>query len=135
LERLPRTHERVFVRPPSARHPQAGRPLNDRQLLGAIKRLCKKCGFPDHDKYKVHTFRHAFASMCARNHVSYKYALDCMGHKSSDILDMYVTLFDDAADSAIKLIDYSAAQATGTGPAASSPNGPAAARSTEISSS
>ena len=34
-------------------------------------------------------------------------ALNWMGHKHSDILDMYVTIFDEAADSAMQTINYS----------------------------
>jgi hypothetical protein len=46
--------------------------------------------------------------MCARNNVAYKYALEWMGHKSSDILDLYYTQFDDVAEQAIRTIAYTA---------------------------
>jgi integrase len=107
LDALPKVHERVFLRQPTSRYPDGQHPINDRHLLAIVKKLCKKCGFPGWEKFKLHTFRHAFASMCARNHVSYKYALNWMGHKSSDILDMYVTMHDDAADMAMQTISYS----------------------------
>jgi len=106
LEKLPRTSERVFPRKPTKQYPEVGCPLNDRTLLKSLKKLCKKCGFPNWQDYKVHSFRHAFASMCARSRMSYKYALKWMGHKSSDILDMYVTMYDDAAAEAMKSIEY-----------------------------
>ena len=44
--------------------------------------------------------------MCASAQVSYKYVLDWMGHKSSDILDMYFTMYDTAAEKAILTVDY-----------------------------
>ncbi len=106
LDALPRVHERVFLRHPTSRYPEGHHPINDRHLLAIVKKLCQKCGFPGWEKFKLHTFRHAFASMCARNHVSYKYALNWMGHKNSDILDMYVTMYDDAADQAMQTISY-----------------------------
>jgi integrase len=68
--------------------------------------LCKKCKFDNPKQYKLHTFRHAFASMCARNNVSHKYALEWMGHSSSEILDLYYTMFDDVAEAAMKTIVY-----------------------------
>ncbi len=40
------------------------------------------------------------------NNISYKYALEWMGHRSSDILDLYYTMFDDTAETAIKTIEY-----------------------------
>lgn len=106
LDSLPRRHETVFTRPKSRYCPDGDRPLNHRTLLTSIKRLCKKLGFRNAERFKVHTFRHAFASMCARNQVSYKYALNWMGHRSSDILDMYVTQFDEVAEQAIATIKY-----------------------------
>jgi integrase len=106
LEALPRISDRVFTRPPSSTTPQTGLPLHDRHLLVSIKKLCEKCGFADANKYKLHTFRHAFASMCARSQVSAKYALNWMGHKSSEILDMYITMYDSTAESAMRTISY-----------------------------
>ncbi len=72
----------------------------------SIKELCKDCGFPDWQKYKLHTFRHAFASMCSRSQVSVKYALNWMGHRNSDILDMYITMFNETQEMAIRTINY-----------------------------
>ena len=106
LDALRKRHATVFTRPASRYCPQGDRPLNPRQLLGAIKRLCKKCGFQDWQRYKIHTWRHAFASMCARSQVSYRYALGWMGHKRSDILDMYITMYDTASEGAIQTINY-----------------------------
>lgn len=66
----------------------------------------RRCKFVNPEQYKLHTFRHAFASMCARNNISYKYALEWMGHRNSDILDLYYTMFGDTAEVAIKTIEY-----------------------------
>lgn len=115
LDQLPRHAETVFTRPCSARCPSGDRPLNPRQLLGAVKRLSRKCGFSDWERYKVHTFRHAFASMCARSHTSVKYALNWMGHRRSDILDLYISMCDDAAESAIAQIQYTSPSSPPTG--------------------
>lgn len=72
----------------------------------AVKTIHKKVSeghFPNAQKYKVHTFRHAFASMCARNQVSYKYALDWMGHKSSDKGGARFMICTDAAAEGINI--------------------------------
>lgn len=106
LDKLAQKFENVFTANPSPSHPDGGAVMNERRLLMSLKRLCKRCKFANPKQYKLHTFRHAFASMCARNNVSYKYALEWMGHKSSDILDLYYTMFDSTAEAAIKTIAY-----------------------------
>jgi integrase len=106
LAALPRKFERVFTSLPSARYPSGDCPLNERTLIQSLKGLCARCGFENPTQYKLHTFRHAFASMCARNSVSYKYALTWMGHSSSEILDLYYTMFDQTAELAMKTIAY-----------------------------
>ena len=107
LAALPRKFDRVYTAPPSARYPKGDCPLNERTLIQSLKDLCEKCGFENPRHYKLHTFRHAFASMCARNNVSYKYALTWMGHSSSEILDLYYTMFDQTAELAMNTIVYS----------------------------
>ena len=106
LDAMPRPFDRIFKALPSPKFPNGGAPLNERRCLVALKRLCKRCGFANHKQYKLHTFRHTFASMCARNNVSYKYALEWMGHRSSDILDLYYTMFDADAHAAMKTLVY-----------------------------
>jgi len=118
LDGLPRKFDRVFTALPSAKHPAGGAPVNERRLLMSLKRLCRRCRFANPKQYKLHTFRHAFASMCARNNVSYKYALEWMGHQSSDILDLYYTMFDATAEAAIKTIDYPVGTSSKKSPAA-----------------
>ena len=107
LDRLPRTPSRVFSARPSKKYPEGTGPIDERRLLTSLKRLCRRCGFKDPNQYKLHTFRHAFSSMCARNNISYKYALEWMGPRSSDILDLYYTMFDDTAEAAMRTIQYS----------------------------
>jgi integrase len=111
IDTLPRAGERVFYEPESSQQtPVADAPLSERKLLGRIKRTCKACGFENPKKYKLHTFRHSFASMCAMKNTSYKYALEWMGHKSSDILDLYYTMYDSVADDAMAAISFSGAR-------------------------
>jgi integrase len=50
-----------------------------------LKSLCRQCGFANPQQYKLHTFRHFFASYCAQQNLSYKYVLEWMGHSSSAI--------------------------------------------------
>ena len=106
LAALPRKGELVFPAPATSLYPDGGGPLKERWLINNVKRLCRKCGFAKPDQYKIHTFRHAFASMLAREQVSHRYALEFMGHSSSEILDLYYTMYDDAAEQAIGKIAY-----------------------------
>ncbi len=101
LRGLPRTDDRLFSDPITT-----GKVLLDRKLLFKLKDLCEKCELPNPRQYKLHTFRHTFASMCARTNIAYKYALTWLGHRNSDILDLYYHMFDPAADAAIRTIQY-----------------------------
>jgi integrase len=107
LDAVPRQFDRIFTAQPSPKFPEGGAPVNERRCLVALKPLCKRCGFSTPNQYKLHTLRHTFASMCARNNISYKYALEWMGHRSSDILDLYYTMFDPDAHAAMKTLVYS----------------------------
>ena len=106
LNDLPRTSERVITALPCPKYPNGGQPINDRTILKRLKKLCRKCKFPNPDSFKTHSLRHAFCSMCARNNVSYKYALEWMGHRDSEILDLYYRMFDETAEIAMKTIAY-----------------------------
>ena len=106
LDDHPRTFDHVFTSRPSEKYPDGGGPIDERRLLTSLKRLCRRCKFANPDQYKLHTFRHTFASMCARNNISYKYALEWMGHQSSEILDLYYKMFDETAEAAMATIDY-----------------------------
>jgi integrase len=108
IDQVPRAgqDDRVFEAPPSTQYPEGGGPLKERRLLNTLKRLCRKCRFRNPDKYCLHTFRHAFASMCARSNLSQKYALSWMGQKSSEVFDMYYEMYDPTAEEAIATLDY-----------------------------
>lgn len=106
LNGLARQYDRVVTALPSNKYPNGGGPIDERRCLVTLKGLCKRCKFENPKQYKLHTFRHAFASMCARNNVSYKYALEWMGHRSSDILDLYYTMFDSDAHLAMATLVY-----------------------------
>lgn len=119
LSSIERRGENVFYHPATRMHPAGSRVLEETELLKRFKRLCKRIGFPDWRKAKLHTFRHFFASICARNNVSYKYALRWMGHQSSEILDLYFHIHDREAQRAINGLNFGttpspSTQATGT---------------------
>ena len=106
LDGLPRAFERVVTAPPCPKYPNGGAPINDRNILKRLKALCRECKFPNHYSFKTHSLSHAFCSMCARNNISYKYALEWMGHADSQILDLYYRMFDETAEVAMKTIAY-----------------------------
>ncbi len=106
LKKLSHTCELVFPAAKSHRHPNGDGKQSDTYLLKQVKKLCKECDFPNPYQYKVHTFRHFFASMMATKNVSYKYALEFMGHSDSKILDLYYTMYDKDAEKAIATIQF-----------------------------
>ena len=69
--------------------------INARKLLKHLKVLCAECEFDNPSQYKLHTFRHHFASMCANHGVAHRKALAWLGHSSSDMLDLYYHLHDE----------------------------------------
>ena len=75
-----------------------GRLLSDikaRDLLKRLKILCAACKFNNPTQYKLHSFRHHFASLCANHGVAYRKALAWLGHSNSEMLDLYYHLHDD----------------------------------------
>jgi integrase len=106
LDAVPRERARVFSQPGTKMWPYGSRPLDETILLKMLKRLCNRVGFADWERYKLHTFRHAFASMAARTNLPQKYILDWMGHSKSEILDLYITLHDETAQRAINQISF-----------------------------
>lgn len=96
------------IRPLLATLPRSG-PLvlpkvRERTLLARLKRACRKAGLSNPDQYKLHSFRHHFASMCANHHVASRKALAWMGHSSSEILDLYYKLHDDESEASMKAL-------------------------------
>ncbi len=69
--------------------------ITQRSLLDRLKALCAVCGFDNPSQYKLHSFRHHFASLCANHGVAHRKALAWLGHSSSEMLDLYYHLHDD----------------------------------------
>jgi integrase len=122
LETIPRLGERLFYARPSKRYPEGQHPISQSHLLLSLKRLCRRCGFPAWKTFKVHTLRHSFASMLARAGVPERYALQFMGHKNSDVLSLYIQIFDGAAEQAIGSIQYPPMMASKAVAASSGPS-------------
>ena len=96
---LPRKSELVFLVPD-------GRQVYAKKLRRYLKSLCIQCGFDNPIQYKLHAFRHFFASYCAQQNLSYKYILEWIGHSSSAILDMYFTMNDRQAHKAMNSLSF-----------------------------
>ena len=75
--------------------------ITARKLLARLKNLCIVCKFENPTRYKLQSFRHHFASLCANHHVAYRKALAWLGHSSSDILDLYYHLHDEDSQNAM----------------------------------
>jgi len=75
--------------------------ITERKLLKRVKELSQQCGFPNPRQYKLHSFRHHFASLCANHHVAYRKALSWLGHSSSKMLELYYHLHDDESQKAM----------------------------------
>ncbi len=99
LQALLRKSDQVFLMPD-------GRQVSPKKLRRYLKTLCRQCGFENPGQYKLHTFRHFFASYCAQQNLSYKYILEWMGHSSSAILDMYFTMNDRQAHRAMNSLSF-----------------------------
>jgi len=69
--------------------------INERKLLKRLKILCAEEKFDNPGQYKLHSFRHHFASLCANHQVAYRKALAWLGHSSSEMLDLYYHLHDE----------------------------------------
>ncbi len=104
LQSLPRQSELVFLMP-------KGTQVSPKKLLRYLKNLCRQCGFANPNQYKLHTFRHFFASYCAQQNLSYKYVLEWMGHSSSDVLDLYFTMNDRQAQAAMNSLSFNSDKA------------------------
>ena len=76
--------------------------VSERKLLQRLKAVCREIGMIDAQKFKLHSFRHFFASMCANHQVAYKKALSWLGHSNSAILDLYYHLNDADSQAAMQ---------------------------------
>jgi len=95
---------RVFHARPSLKHPAGDGPIDERRMLRGLKRLAISLKLQRGKAFKLHSFRHFFASMLASEQISYKYALEFMGHSSSRVLDLYYRMYDPVAEKAILAI-------------------------------
>ncbi len=75
--------------------------ITKRKLLKRVKELSQRCGFPNPRQYKLHSFRHHFASLCANHHTAYRKVLSWLGHSSSQMLELYYHLHDDESQKAM----------------------------------
>jgi len=82
--------------------------ITERHLLKRLKVLCGTCGFENPKQYKLHSFRHHFASLCANHHVAYRKALAWLGHSSSQMLDLYYHLHDEDSQQTMMALAKSA---------------------------
>lgn len=74
--------------------------ITERMMLGRLKAACEQCGLSR--RFKLHSFRHYFASLCANHRIAHRKALAWLGHSSSDILEHYYHLSDDESESAMR---------------------------------
>ncbi len=93
------------IRPLIAALPKAGSnvfpEIRERQLLQRVKELCLSLKFAGAEKFKLHSFRHHFASLCANHAVAYRKALSWLGHSDSSILALYYHLSDSDSQAAM----------------------------------
>ena len=96
--------------------------ITERRLLKRLKHLCSECEDPK--QYKLHSFRHHFASLCANHHVAYRKALPWLGHSSSEMLDLYYHLHDEDSQQAMQaLAEPAETSVAKSNPRAKSPDG------------
>jgi len=89
---LPRKHDLVFPG------------IRERQLLLRLKEVCKELKFAKAEEFKLHSFRHHFASLCANHAVAYRKALSWLGHSDSSILALYYHLTDSDSQAAMEAL-------------------------------
>ena len=102
-KKTPKPTDLVFHAQTSNQYPD-DRPVDPRRALIAIKRLCKRCGFENSDQYKLHTFRHFYASMLIGSGTPVIHVEELLGHKSSQMTRRYVTMYNQAAHAAVATI-------------------------------
>ena len=83
-----------------------------------VPRSVKACKFEKPDEFKLHSFRHHFASLCANHGVAHRKALAWLGHSSSDMLDLYYHLHDDDSQQAMQALAATGTETAVVGPAA-----------------
>jgi hypothetical protein len=78
--------------------------IRERPMLKRVKELCGDLKFPNAAVFKLHSFRHHFASLCANHAVAYRKALAWMGHSDSSILQLYYHLTDSDSQDAMNAL-------------------------------
>jgi len=78
--------------------------VHERQLLKRVKELCGTLNLAGAKAFKLHSFRHHFASMCANHQVAYRKALAWLGHSDSSILQLYYHLTDNDSQAAMEAL-------------------------------
>jgi hypothetical protein len=76
--------------------------IRERRLLGRVKEMCGELKFLKASEFKLHSFRHHFASLCANHAVAYRKALSWLGHSDSSILALYYHLSDSDSQAAME---------------------------------
>lgn len=92
LEALRKEKGLVFTGKPSKHHPNGGQPLADRRALQALKTAMKRAGMTEG---KLHSFRHAFVSMCANNGIPPMVVASWTGHSTLEMVLRYYNLSDE----------------------------------------
>lgn len=82
--------------------PKRGKPYSPRDLLDAIKQLCRDAGI---EEVTFHTLRHTFASRLARKGVSMRILQALLGHKSIKSTERYTHLCPARFNVEVSLLD------------------------------
>ena len=78
--------------------------LRERSLLARVKELARTLGYGS--RFRSHSLRHFYISMCASAGVPQRLVLSWVGHHSSELISIYFTLHDEESDRAVhKLAD------------------------------
>ena len=92
---------RNLLEPIRQKHGTVFQTITERTLLKRLKIYCAQCEFSNPNQYKLHSFRHHFASLCANYQVAHWKALAWLGHSSSEMLDLYFHLHDEESQQAM----------------------------------
>jgi integrase len=98
LEALLRRSRWVFTAAPSKRFPQEDRPVSDRRLLAALKRVLKKLALKGH----VHTFRHSFISKALTQGIPEAIVREWVGHVDAEVIRLCTHIADTACQAAMR---------------------------------
>jgi len=121
-ERFVPVHPRIAsLLPSTARSGAVFSSITERCLLKRLKELCTARGWENPRQYKLHSFRHHFASLCANHQVAYRKTLAWLGHSSSQMLDLYYHLHDEDSRQAMLALAHTAEKPATTGSGSARP--------------